>query len=59
MSQHPYNKEWDDLDIYDREAANIRRELRAIDLKQWCQDLHDLDPDLYDKLYENLRRVKK
>ncbi len=42
--------EWDDLDIYDREAANIRRALRIIDLNQWVKDLHSLDPDLYDNL---------
>lgn len=42
--------EWDDLDIYDREAADIRRALRKIDLKQWVQDLYSLDPDLYDNL---------
>lgn len=42
--------EWDDLDIYDREAANIRRALRNIDLNQWVKDLHSLDPDLYDNL---------
>jgi len=60
MSQHnPSNKDWDDLDIYDREAADIRRALRKIDLKEWCKDLYSLDPDLYDKLFEHLHRVKK
>jgi hypothetical protein len=42
--------EWDDLDIYDREAADIRRNLRKIDLKQWVQDLYTLDPDLFDNM---------
>lgn len=42
--------EWDDLDIYDREAADIRRSLRKIDLKQWVQDLYSLDPDLFDNM---------
>jgi len=42
--------EWDDLDIYDREAADIRRELRKINLHQWVQDLYSLDPDLFDNL---------
>jgi hypothetical protein len=47
---HPNENEWDDLDIYDREAANIRRDLRKINLKQWVQDLYDLDPDLFDNM---------
>lgn len=42
--------EWDDLDIYDREAANIRRQLRRINLQQWVQDLYSLDPDLFDNI---------
>lgn len=42
--------EWDDLDIYDREAADIRRALRKVNLKQWVQDLYSLDPDLFDNL---------
>lgn len=42
--------EWDDLDIYDREAANIRRQLRKINLQQWVQDLYSLDPDLFDSM---------
>jgi hypothetical protein len=48
--QHPDKKEWDDLDLYDREAADIRRALRRVDLKQWVQDLHSIDPDLFDNL---------
>jgi hypothetical protein len=44
------SKDWDDLDIYDRDAANIRRELRKINLHQWVQDLYSLDPDLFDNL---------
>ena len=47
---HSTENEWDDLDIYDREAANIRRALRNINLKQWVQDLYDLDPDLFDNI---------
>lgn len=47
---HSNENEWDDLDIYDREAANIRRALRNINLKQWVQDLYDLDPDLFDNI---------
>jgi hypothetical protein len=47
---HSNENEWDDLDIYDREAANIRRDLRKINLKQWVQDLYDLDPDLFDNM---------
>lgn len=43
-------KDWDDLDIYDRDAANLRRELRKINLQQWVQDLYSLDPDLFDNL---------
>lgn len=42
--------QWDELDLYDREAADIRRALRKVDLKQWVQDLHTLDPDLFDNL---------
>jgi hypothetical protein len=48
--QHPDKKDWDDLDLYDREAADIRRALRRVDLKQWVQDLHSIDPDLFDNL---------
>lgn len=44
--------EWDDLDIYDREAADIRRSLRRIDLKLWVQDLYSLDPDLFDRMQQ-------
>ena len=47
---HSNENEWDDLDIYDREAANICRALRNINLKQWVQDLYDLDPDLFDNI---------
>ena len=43
-------EDWDDLDIYDRESADIRRALRRIDLKQWVADLNDLDPDLFENL---------
>jgi hypothetical protein len=51
MHDHDKPKnEWDDLDIYDREAADIRRNLRKIDLKQWVQDLYSLDPDLFDNM---------
>jgi hypothetical protein len=43
-------EEWDDLDIYDREAADIRRALHKINLEQWCKDLKSLDPDLFNKI---------
>ena len=43
-------EEWDDLDIYDREAADIRRALHKINLEQWCRDLKSLDPDLFNKI---------
>ena len=49
---------YDDLDIYDKEAADIRRALLKIDLVQWCKDLHDLDPELFDKLYNRLHSIK-
>ena len=42
--------DWDDLDLYDRDAADIRRALRKINLDQWVQDLYTLDPDLFDKI---------
>jgi hypothetical protein len=50
--------DWDDLDIYDREAADIRRALHNIDLNQWCKDLQTLDPDLFDKLFKKLSELK-
>ena len=56
-SDKPKN-EWDDLDLYDREAADIRRALDKIDLNQWVKDLYDLDRDLFDKLYTNFNKVK-
>jgi hypothetical protein len=49
--------EWDDLDIYDREAADIRRALRRIALKQWVQDLYNLDPDLFDTMQKLMDNV--
>jgi len=49
--------EWDDLDIYDRESADIRRALEKIDLDQWCKDLKSLDPELFDKLYKRLHQI--
>ena len=42
--------EWDDLDLYDRESADIRRALHKIDLDQWVKDLKSLDPELFDAL---------
>jgi hypothetical protein len=50
-------KDWDDLDIYDRDAANIRRELRKINLHQWAQDLYTIDPDLFDNLQKYMDAV--
>lgn len=54
-----YNKpkeEWDDLDLYDRESADIRRALHQIDLEQWVQDLHSLDNELFIKLKQKLNK---
>ena len=50
--------EWDDLDIYDREAADIRRALHKIDINQWCRDLQTLDPELFDRLHRKLIELK-
>lgn len=50
------NPDWDDLDVYDREAAEIRRALRKIDLDQWIQDLYTLDPDLFIKLKNKINK---
>lgn len=50
--------DWDDLDIYDREAADIRRALHKIDLRQWCSDLKTLDFELYQKLIQHLKNVQ-
>jgi hypothetical protein len=48
--------EWDDLDIYDRQAADIRRALHQIDLEQWVQDLKTLDPELFSALKHKLNK---
>jgi hypothetical protein len=48
--------DWDDLDIYDREAADIRRALHQIDLDQWVQDLYTLDPELFSQLKHKLNK---
>lgn len=48
--------DWDDLDIYDREAAEIRRALHQIDLEQWVQDLSTLDPELFNKLKNKINK---
>ena len=48
--------EWDDLDIYDREAADIRRALHKIDLEQWVQDLRTLDSELFVQLKQKLNK---
>ena len=50
LQGHEIQKDWDDLDIYDREAADIRRDLRKINLSQWVEDLYTLDPDLFDNI---------
>jgi hypothetical protein len=50
--------DWDDLDIYDRESADIRRALNKIDLLQWCKDLKELDPQLFEKIYKNLYLIR-
>lgn len=51
--------DWDDLDIYDREAADIRRALHKINLDQWVTDLKMLDIDLYQKLYSKMVKLNK
>ena len=48
--------DWDELDVYDREAADIRRALEKIDLDQWVQDLKQLDPELFTKLKQKLNK---
>jgi len=48
--------DWDDLDIYDRDAADIRRALHKIDLDQWVQDLRSLDPELFGQLKHKLNK---
>lgn len=50
--------EWDDLDLYDRESADIRRALEKIDLDQWVQDLKQLDPDLFFKLKNKINKLQ-
>jgi hypothetical protein len=50
--------DWDDLDLYDREAADIRRALEKIDLDQWVQDLKQLDPDLFFKLKNKINKLQ-
>ena len=58
LDSNKNEKDWDDLDLYDRDAANIRRELRRINLNQWVQDLYTIDPDLFDNLERLIVRVK-
>ena len=48
--------DWDDIDLYDRDAADIRRALEKIDLDQWVQDLKQLDPELFTKLKQKLNK---
>lgn len=48
--------DWDELDLYDREAADIRRALHKIDLEQWVKDLKSLDPELFDKLKHKINK---
>ena len=50
-------EEWDDLDIYDREAADIRRALHQINLHQWVKDLSTLDPDLFEQLKKEINSI--
>jgi len=51
-------KDWDDLDIYDRNAAEIRRSLHHINLTQWVKDLYTLDADLFEKLSKEIDSIK-
>ena len=48
--------DWDDLDLYDREAADIRRALEKIDLDQWVKDLYQLDHELFTKLKNKINK---
>ena len=50
--------DWDELDIYDREAANIRRALEKIDLNQWIKDLHTLDSELFERMFKKMSELK-
>ena len=58
MLLHDKSKtDWDDLDLYDREAADIRRALEKIDLDQWVKDLQQLEPDLFAKLKQKINKL--
>lgn len=48
--------DWDELDLYDREAADIRRALYKVDLEQWVQDLYTLDNELFTKLKHKINK---
>lgn len=50
--------EWDDLDIYDREAAEIRRSLHKINISQWVKDLSTLDPKLFEQISKEIDSIK-
>ena len=50
--------EWDDLDIYDRDAAEIRRSLHKINLVQWVKDLSTLDPELFNEISREIDIIK-
>jgi hypothetical protein len=58
LDSNKNEKDWDDLDLYDRNAANIRRELRRINLEEWVRDLYTIDPDLFDNLKRLMDRTK-
>ena len=49
--------DWDELDLYDREAADIRRALEKIDLRQWVRDCYTLEPELYSRLRKYMHEV--
>lgn len=49
---------WDALDIYDREAADIRIALHNINLSQWVKDLYDLEPKLFERLKTEINSIK-
>lgn len=58
MERSLHEKDWDDLDIYDREAAEIRTAIKTINIKQWVKDLYTLDHNLFDKLYKEMNEIR-
>lgn len=48
---------WDEIDLYDREAASIRGRLKTIDLHQWVMDLYTLDLKLFERLKQEINSI--